>query len=97
MRNSFIVKVPPTRDQGNSNFYASASYMETMRQNALDTYNRMRAHDGQEPLKRMPKGTRYIRDKRAVFVHKDSYAVAYEKAEVIPKNDEPWFGDLVED
>ena len=68
MRNSYTVNVPPTRDQGASAFYAAASMMETMRQNALDTYNRMRAHDGQEPLERMPKGTKYIRNKRATFV-----------------------------
>lgn len=69
MRNSFIVKVPSTRDQGSSVFRASASYMETMRQNALWTYNKMREHDNQYPLERMPAGTVYIRDKRSVFVH----------------------------
>lgn len=69
MRNSYTVNVPPTRDQGSSAFYAAANYMQTMRQDALDTYNRMRAHDGQEPLERMPKGTKYIRNKRATVVH----------------------------
>lgn len=69
MRNSYTVNVPPTRDQGSSSFYASASYLETMRANALDTYNRMRAHDGQPKLNRMPKGTKYIRNKRSTIVH----------------------------
>lgn len=56
-----LVLVPTTNDQGNSKFYASASYMETVAQNALDTYNRIRAHDGQEPLTKMPKGTMYLK------------------------------------
>lgn len=69
MRNSYTVNVPPTRDQGASAFYAAASYMQTMRKDALDTYNRMRVHDGQEPLDRMPNGTKYIRNKRATIAH----------------------------
>lgn len=68
MRNSYTVNVPPTRDQGSSAFYASASYNETMRQNALWTYNKMREHDGLDPIGRMPKGTKYIRNGRATFV-----------------------------
>jgi hypothetical protein len=89
MRNSYTVNVPPTRDQGNTTFSADASYMETMRKNALWTYNKMREHDGQEPLSRMPKGTKYIRNK--------AVEVAYENAKEIVANDEPWFGDLVWD
>ena len=54
-----VVIVPPTRDQGNTRFIASASYMETVAKNALWTYNSMRAHDGQGPLTKMPKGTKY--------------------------------------
>jgi hypothetical protein len=69
MRNSYTVKVPPTRNCGSCTFYAGASYMETMRANALDTYNRMIAHDGTPPLDRMPNGTKYIRNKRATIVH----------------------------
>jgi len=54
-----IVTVPPTNDQGNTSFLATSSYTETVAQNALDTYNRMRAYDLQEPLTKMPAGTRY--------------------------------------
>jgi hypothetical protein len=55
----YVTIVPVTNDQSPARFIASATYMETMRQNALWHYNKMREHDGQEPLKRMPKGTRY--------------------------------------
>jgi hypothetical protein len=55
-----IVIVPPTPDQGGTTITATSSYMETVAQNALDSYNRMRAHDGQEPLNKMPKGTKYL-------------------------------------
>jgi hypothetical protein len=65
MSATYTVKVPPTRDQGSTSFSAVASYMETMRKNALWTYNKMRAHDGQEPLERMPNGTTYVRVARA--------------------------------
>lgn len=56
-----IVTVPPTRDQGNAKFTATDSYGETVAKSALWTYNSMRAHDGQAPLTRMPRGTRYAK------------------------------------
>jgi hypothetical protein len=55
-----IVIVPPTRDQGSTTFSASDSYSETVAQNALWQYNKMREHDGQDPLEKMPKGTKYM-------------------------------------
>ena len=55
----YKVTVPPTRDQGSFSCIASASYMETMKQNALWSYNSSRAHDGLPPLSRMPAGTVY--------------------------------------
>jgi hypothetical protein len=58
MRNC-IVKVPATEDQSPTSFVASQSSMETFEENALWTYNKMREHDGQPPLKRMPYGTKY--------------------------------------
>lgn len=58
----YKVKVPPTWEQGSAVFNASASgRRETMRQNALSTYNSMRAHDGLPPVRRMPAGTKYER------------------------------------
>ena len=57
----YKVTVPPTRDQGSFSCIASASYMETMKQNALWSYNHSRAHDGQPPLSRMPAGTVYAK------------------------------------
>jgi len=55
----YVTIVPVTNDQSSARFIAEATYTETMRQNALWHYNKMREHDGQAPLTRMPKGTRY--------------------------------------
>jgi len=52
--------VPPTRNVGSYSTSCKASYGETKASNALWDYNSCRAHDGLEPLKRMPKGTKYI-------------------------------------
>ena len=57
----YIVEVPPTMDQGNFKFNVSDGVYETAAQDALWQYNSARAHDGQEPLKRMPNGTTYTR------------------------------------
>ena len=57
----YKVTVPPTRDQGSFSCISSASYMESMKQNALWAYNSARAHDGQAPLSRMPAGTVYAK------------------------------------
>ena len=59
--NRYQVTVPPTRDQGSYSCIASASYCETMKQNALWAYNSARDHDGLPPLSRMPSGTAYKR------------------------------------
>jgi hypothetical protein len=56
---TFIVKVPPTWEQGSYTTSARASYGQTMRAAALQDYNSARAHDGLPPIKRMPKGTKY--------------------------------------
>jgi hypothetical protein len=61
MSASYTVDVPPTRDQGSTRFNARASYGETLAKNALWSYNSNRAHDGQGPLTKMPKGTTYKR------------------------------------
>ena len=36
-----------------------SAYRQTYRKDALQTYNHARAHDGLEPLKRMPQGVKY--------------------------------------
>lgn len=53
-------KVPGTRDQGPVTLIGRSSSMETAYENALWDYNRMRDHDGQRPLTRLPAGTRAI-------------------------------------
>lgn len=58
---NYLCKVPVTEDQGPCKIVCSASYRETYRQNALWEYNSMRAHDGQQPLTRMPNGTTYTK------------------------------------
>jgi hypothetical protein len=53
--------VPPTMEQGSHSDVCSGAYLETYRGNALAQYNSARSHDGLPPVKRMPKGTKYLR------------------------------------
>lgn len=55
----YLVKVPPTAEQGSYKTTASGSLYQTMKQEALQAYNSAREHDGLRPLKRMPKGVKY--------------------------------------
>jgi hypothetical protein len=55
----YNVYVPPTMEQGEFNFVCQDSPMGSVQCDALSDYNSARAHDGQEPLKRMPRGTTY--------------------------------------
>jgi len=58
----YTVKVPPTNEQGSYTTTVSSSGKwgtQTYRQQALQDYNSCRAHDGLEPVKRMPAGTSY--------------------------------------
>lgn len=57
----YVCKVPVTNDQGNASFNCTATYRGTYRADALQTYNFMRARDGQEPLAKMPAGTTFKR------------------------------------
>jgi hypothetical protein len=57
----YSVDVPATSEQGTYTTICEATYFETYQQNALADYNSARAHDGLEPLKRMPKGTKYTK------------------------------------
>lgn len=50
----YKVIVPPTMEQG------SYTTTATSKPDALWYYNSARDHDGLRPLKRMPKGTKYI-------------------------------------
>lgn len=55
----YDLKVPPTMEMGSytariSDWYTSKSV------DALSSYNSARAHDGLEPVKRMPNRTQYI-------------------------------------
>lgn len=56
----YKVVVPPTNEQGSYECIVSNKKYESKAQEALWYYNSARAHDGLEPLKRMPKGTVYI-------------------------------------
>ena len=56
----YKVTVPPTMEQGSySTTVSSRSHYQTYRAEALQDYNSCRAHDGLEPMKRMPAGTTY--------------------------------------
>ena len=54
----YNVIVPPTMEQGGYKTRVNDVYRSKAAE-ALQDYNSARAHDGQEPLKRMPKGTEY--------------------------------------
>lgn len=55
----YRVTVPFQDDMGSiSPFTATSSGSESARQNALWHINNMRSHDGLEPLKRLPNGTK---------------------------------------
>ena len=51
--------VPPTMEQGSYWGICNEHMYETKHQNALSQYNSARAHDGLEPISRMPNGTTY--------------------------------------
>lgn len=57
-------KVPVTEDVGTYNSTCDSNYGETYRKSALWDYNSARAHDGLEPLGRMPNGTVYTKIKQ---------------------------------
>lgn len=52
--------VPATKDQGSCSLLGTSSLFETSKQNILWSYNKMREHDGLQPVKRMPSGTQYM-------------------------------------
>lgn len=54
----YRLSVPPTNEQGSYNIIITVTN-ETKSAAALWHYNSARAHDGLEPVKRMPKGTTY--------------------------------------
>ncbi len=54
----YLVTVPPTYEQGSFKFNVSDDYQSKAKE-ALQDYNSAREHDGQIPLMRMPKGTKY--------------------------------------
>ena len=56
----YKVTVPPTREQGS---YTTIVSGPDYRKDALWDYNSCRAHDGLQPLQRMPAGTVYTRIK----------------------------------
>lgn len=55
----YDVKVPPTKEQGSYTCIVRPNGTETKAAQALWYYNSARAHDGLEPIRRMPAGTTY--------------------------------------
>ena len=51
--------VPPTKYAGSCKIIGTCSLYETYKQNILWAYNKMLEHDGFQPLKKMPTGTKY--------------------------------------
>lgn len=62
--------VPPTSEVGSYSGTCSASFGETLAQSALWDYNSARAHDGLQPLSRMPAGTIYHKPARPVYINR---------------------------
>jgi hypothetical protein len=58
-----IFNIPSTNDQGSATVRIGKTeyYDKTWRGAALAKYNSMRAHDGQPPLKRLPRGTTVLK------------------------------------
>jgi len=65
---TYILKVPPTMEQGSYNIEFTPSANETPAACALWYYNSARAHDGLDPIKRMPKGTQYTAKKEYILL-----------------------------
>ena len=61
---TYKVYVPPTDDMGSYTTIVANTQWETKEQQALWDYNNAREHDGLEPLSRMPRGTKYTRERR---------------------------------
>jgi hypothetical protein len=59
MKKTLKAVVPPTKEQGSCSLLGFCSLYETYKQNILWAYNKMREHDGLQPVVRMPKGTKY--------------------------------------
>lgn len=49
--------LPVTKNPGNCTIVGTSSWCETARENALWTYNNMRARDGLPPVADLPDGT----------------------------------------
>jgi hypothetical protein len=54
---NYRITVPPTREQGSFSVRVGAANKREATAAALWSYNSARGHDGQPPLKRMPRGT----------------------------------------
>ena len=54
----YIVKVPPTTEQGSYSTIVNDNY-RSKHAEALQDYNSSRAHDGLPPITKMPRGTTY--------------------------------------
>jgi hypothetical protein len=51
--------VPPTSKYGNCTLTGICTFYETHKQNILWAYNKMLQRDGLQPVKKMPRGTKY--------------------------------------
>ena len=51
--------IPPTKHIGSYTLMATEGFFYTAKQNILWDYNKAREREGLEPLKKMPRGTKY--------------------------------------
>jgi hypothetical protein len=52
--------IPPTKHIGSYSLMAVDGFFYTAKQNILWDYNKARQREGLQPLKKMPRGTRYV-------------------------------------
>lgn len=57
----YKVMVPPTMEVGSYSTIVNDKFDQTKEQGALQDYNSAREHDGLPPIRRMPRGTKYIK------------------------------------
>jgi hypothetical protein len=52
--------IPPTEHIGSYTLAATEGFFYTAKQNILWDYNKAREREGLQPLKKMPRGTKYV-------------------------------------
>ena len=60
MNPQYVCSIPATGHTTKVEFVVKGNTMETKEENALWHYNKFRAHDGLNPVTKLPAGTKFI-------------------------------------